>query len=175
MQLKGQKDRNRQEQNKKWASSVGFSQKHEPHYHQHVKVTPRGPPKQSHAEDHTEQTDAASGKDHRWRTGRLQSREDHHRADFNLSLICEKHLQQQQDLCHVSIDFKEAFNRIWRAALWATMKKYISGNVIQVDKTISRVLFNTEQMDRSLRQSQASSTWPQLYQTRVPSLRYSPE
>ena len=30
--------------------------------------------KQSHAEDHTEQTDATSGEDHRRRTGRLQSR-----------------------------------------------------------------------------------------------------
>ena len=36
---------------------------------------------QSHAEDHTEQTEATSGEDHRRRTGRLQSRKEYHRAD----------------------------------------------------------------------------------------------
>ena len=43
---------------------------------------PHQSPKQSHAEDHTEQTEATSGEDHRWRTGRLQSRLEHHRADL---------------------------------------------------------------------------------------------
>ena len=38
-------------------------------------------PKQSHAEDQTEQTIGASG-DHCWRTGRLQRRKEHHRADL---------------------------------------------------------------------------------------------
>ncbi|WP_419588256.1 RNA-directed DNA polymerase, partial [Thiolapillus sp.] len=48
----------------------------------------------------------------------------------------------------VFIDFKKAFDRIWHAALWATMKKYnISTNLIQViknlyNKTTSAVLFN---------------------------------
>ena len=36
----------------------------------------------SHAEDHTEQTEATSGEDHRRRTGRLQSRKKYHRADL---------------------------------------------------------------------------------------------
>ena len=58
--------------------------------------------------------------------------------------MCEKHLQHQRDLCHVSIDFKKAFNRKSCVALWATMKKYISANVILVDKAICRVFFNTE-------------------------------
>ena len=50
---------------------------------------------------------------------------------------------------HVFIDFKKAFNRVWDAALWATMKKYnISTNFIQViknlyDKATSVVLFNS--------------------------------
>ena len=35
---------------------------------------PHQSPKQSHAEDHTKQTEATSGEDHRRRTGRLQSR-----------------------------------------------------------------------------------------------------
>ena len=38
------------------------------------------PPKQSHAEDHIEQIVATGGEDHRWGTGRLQSRQEHHRA-----------------------------------------------------------------------------------------------
>ena len=48
---------------------------------------------------------------------------------FNLCILCEKYLRHQQDLYHVSIDSKKAFNRVWHAALWAT-KKYISANLI---------------------------------------------
>ena len=36
---------------------------------------------------------------------------------FNLRNLCKKHLQHQQDLCHVFIDFKKAFDRVWHAAL----------------------------------------------------------
>ena len=67
---------------------------------------------------------------------------------FNLRILCEKYLQRQQDLYHVFIDFKKAFDRVWHAALWATMKKYnISTNLIQViknfyNKATSAVLFN---------------------------------
>ena len=67
---------------------------------------------------------------------------------FNLCILCEKYLQHEQDLYHVFIDFKKAFDRVWHAALWATMKKYnISTNLIQViknlyNKTTSAVLFN---------------------------------
>ena len=39
-------------------------------------------PNQSYAENHTEQTETTSGKDHRWRTGRLQSRKKHHKEDL---------------------------------------------------------------------------------------------
>ena len=68
---------------------------------------------------------------------------------FNLRILCEKYIQHQQDLYHVFIDFKKAFDRVWHAALWATMKKYnISTNLIQVikslyNKAISAVLFNS--------------------------------
>ena len=56
---------------------------------------------------------------------------------FNLRILCEKHLQYQQDLYHVFIDFEKAFDRVWHAALWATMKKYnISTNLIQVIKNL---------------------------------------
>ena len=67
---------------------------------------------------------------------------------FNLRILCEKYLQHQQDLYHVFIDFKKAFDRVWHAALWATMKNYnISTNLIQViknlyNKATSAVLFN---------------------------------
>ena len=66
-----------------------------------------------------------------------------------LRILCEKYLQHQQDFYHVFIDSKKAFDRVWHAALWATIKKYnISTNLIQVikhlyDKATSAVLFNS--------------------------------
>ena len=71
---------------------------------------------------------------------------------FNLRILCEKYLRHQQDLCHVFIDFKKAFDRVWHAALWATMKYNISTNPIQViknlyDKAISVVIFNNSTGD----------------------------
>ena len=52
---------------------------------------------------------------------------------FNQRILCEKYLQHQQDLYHVLINFKKTFDRVWHAALWATMKKYnISTHLIQV-------------------------------------------
>ena len=68
---------------------------------------------------------------------------------FNLRILSEKYLQHQQDLYYVLIDFKTAFDRVWHAALWATLKKYnISANLIQViknlyNKATSAVLFNS--------------------------------
>ena len=67
---------------------------------------------------------------------------------FNLRILCEKYLQHHQGLYHVFIDFEKAFDRVWHAALWTTMKKYyISTNLIRVlknlyDKVTSAVLFN---------------------------------
>ena len=67
---------------------------------------------------------------------------------FNPCILCEKYLQHQQDLYHVFIDIKKAFDRVWHAALWATTKKYnISTNLIQViknfyNKATSAVFFN---------------------------------
>ena len=68
---------------------------------------------------------------------------------FNLRILCEKYLQHQQDLYHVFINFKKAFDRVWHAALLATMKKYnISTNLTQFiknlyNKAASAVLFNS--------------------------------
>ena len=55
---------------------------------------------------------------------------------FNLRILCEKYLQHQQDLYHVFLDFRKAFNRACCATLWATMKKYISTNLIRVIKNL---------------------------------------
>ena len=56
---------------------------------------------------------------------------------FNLEILCEKYLRHQQDLYHVFIDFKKAFDRVWHAALWATVKKYnFSFNIIRVIKNL---------------------------------------
>ena len=67
---------------------------------------------------------------------------------FNLRIFFKKYLQHQQDLCHVLIDFKKAFDRVWHAALCATMKKYnISANLIRAinvyDKATSAVLLSS--------------------------------
>ena len=67
---------------------------------------------------------------------------------FNLRILCEKYLQQQQNLYHVFIDFKKTFDRVWHAALWATMRKYnISANLVRTieqlyDKATSAVQMN---------------------------------
>ena len=67
---------------------------------------------------------------------------------FNLRILCEKYLQHQQNLYHVFIDFKTAFDRVWQAALWATMRKYnISANLVRTieqlyDKATSAVQMN---------------------------------
>ena len=67
---------------------------------------------------------------------------------FNLRILCEKNLQHQQNLYHVFIDFKKAFDRVWHAALWATMRKYnINANLVRAiehldDNAISAVHMN---------------------------------
>ena len=43
---------------------------------------------------------------------------------FNPRILSEKYLQHQRNLCHVFIDFKKAFDKVWHEALWASMRKY---------------------------------------------------
>ena len=68
---------------------------------------------------------------------------------FNLRILCETYFQHQQDLNYVFMDFKKTFDRVWHAALWATMKKYnISTNLNRViknlyDKANSAVVLNS--------------------------------
>ena len=67
---------------------------------------------------------------------------------FNLRILCEQYFQNQQNLYQVFIDFKKAFDRVWHAALWATMRKYnISANLVRTieqlyDKATSAVQMN---------------------------------
>ena len=68
---------------------------------------------------------------------------------FNLRILCEKYLQHQQNLYHVFIDFKKAFDRVWHEALWATMRKYnINASIIRAIENLydkvknDEVLFN---------------------------------
>ena len=67
---------------------------------------------------------------------------------FSLRILCERYLQHQQDLFHVFVDFKKAFDRVWHAALWSTMKLYnINANLNKVieslySKATSAVYYN---------------------------------
>ena len=67
---------------------------------------------------------------------------------FDLRILCERYLQHQQDLYHVFIDFKKAFDRVWHEALWATMRLCnININLITViqklyEKATRAVCFN---------------------------------
>ena len=55
---------------------------------------------------------------------------------FNLRILCEKYLQNKQNL-HVFTDFKKAFDRVGHAVLWANMRKNnISANL---DRTIEQL------------------------------------
>ena len=58
---------------------------------------------------------------------------------FNLRSLCEKYLQHQQNLYHVFIDFKKAFDRVWHEALWTTMRKYNINASIKICMTRPRV------------------------------------
>ena len=71
---------------------------------------------------------------------------------FSVRILSEKYLQHQQDLYHFFIDFNKAFDRVWHAALWVTMKYNISTNLIQViknlyNKATSAVLFHSSTRD----------------------------
>ena len=48
----------------------------------------------------------------------------------------------RQDRFHVLIDFNKAFDTVCNAVLWATMKKYIITNLIQVIKKHTKKLYN---------------------------------
>ena len=68
---------------------------------------------------------------------------------FDLRILCEKYLQHRQNfIYHDFIDFKNAVDRVWHEALWASMRNYnINASIIRAienlyDKAQSAVLFN---------------------------------
>ena len=69
---------------------------------------------QSHAESHLkpQAEEIIAEEQVRFRVGRSTTEQI-----FNLRILCEKYLQHQQNLYHVFIDFKKAFDRVWHAAL----------------------------------------------------------
>ena len=70
---------------------------------------------------------------------------------FNLRILCVKYLKHQQNLYHVFIDFKNAFDRVWHAALWATMRKYnISANLVRTIEQLYDKATSAVQMDGSI-------------------------
>ena len=70
---------------------------------------------------------------------------------FNLRILCEKNLQHQKNLYHVFIDFKKAFDRVWHAALWATMQKYnISANLFRTMEQLYDKATSAAQMNGSI-------------------------
>ena len=69
---------------------------------------------------------------------------------FNLRILCEEYLQYQQNLYHVFINFKKVFDRVWQAALWATMRKYnISSNLVRTIEQICDKATSAAQMNGS--------------------------
>ena len=51
-----------------------------------------------------------------------------------MRILCAKY---QQDLYHVFVDFKKVFDRVWHAALRATMRKFnINANLTRVIKNL---------------------------------------
>ena len=70
---------------------------------------------------------------------------------FNLRILCEKYLQHQQNLYHVFIDFKKTFDRVWHAALWATMGKYnTSANLVRTTEQLYDKATSAVQMKGSI-------------------------
>ena len=85
---------------------------------------------------------------------------------FNLRILCEKYLQHQQSLYHVFIDFKRAFDKVWHAALWATMRKYDIGS--KLVRTIEHLYDNaTSAVNFQHRRLVSNNSWSS---TRMPTI-----
>ena len=70
---------------------------------------------------------------------------------FDLRILCEKYLQHQQNLYHVFIDFKKAFDRVWNVALLATMRKYnINANLVRTIEQLYGKATSAVQMNGSI-------------------------
>ena len=80
---------------------------------------------------------------------------------FNLRILCEKDPQHQQNLYHVFIDFKKAFDRVWHETLWATMRKYnISANLVRTIEQLYDKATSAVQMNGSIGDSRSKQGCP---------------
>ena len=67
---------------------------------------------------------------------------------FILRILCKTYLHHQQNLYHVLIDFIKAFDRVWHAVLWATMRKYnISANLVRTIEQLNGKATSALQMN----------------------------
>ncbi|GFO43185.1 LINE-1 retrotransposable element orf2 protein [Plakobranchus ocellatus] len=88
---------------------------------------PQKPPPQSGTKGQSPVTDA------QW----FPTRAQHNEQVFKLKLLYERYLQHLQDLYHVFIDFKKAFDKVWLAALWAAIELYnINANLTRIIESL---------------------------------------
>ena len=79
---------------------------------------------------------------------------------FNLRILCEKYLQHQQNLYHVFVDLKKAFDRVWHAALWATMRLYnINDNLIRTIECLYNKASSAVYHDNNIGERLRTTTW----------------
>ena len=57
---------------------------------------------------------------------------------FDLRILCARYFQHQQNLYHFFIDFKNAFSRVWLAALRATIQQLYDKTTCTVQMNGSR-------------------------------------
>ena len=72
---------------------------------------------QGHATSDSQQDSKPGKTDLRRRTGRFQMTEGTTEPIVNYRLLVEKELEHQQEIFHVFIDFKKAFDRAWHEGL----------------------------------------------------------
>ena len=55
----------------------------------------------------------------------------------NVRILSEKYRNHQKELHHNFIDFKKAFDRVWREALWSVMNKHNMGsNLVRIIESV---------------------------------------
>ena len=119
---------------------------------------------------HTHLLQPISGKDHGRRLRRSHRHCQHWRQNNHQSLLCWWHRLSRHRL---SRRRRRTGKISW--ASWQSLHSVWHGNQCWEDQVDDNPVASTRRSkwtDRSLRQSQTSSTWAQLYLTRVPSLRY---
>jgi len=55
---------------------------------------------------------------------KVQRRRSTFEQILNLRILCEKFSEDNREIHHAVIDFKKAFDRVWRQEFWATMNEF---------------------------------------------------